>query len=180
MKNYLYGSIVIVILLSLLGCQHDTTQTDHIDTNKDLNGFVELKPSDWVKYIKPIREYMYYRTQATVNKDIDQLWNKYPDLQENINQLQGINIEKFEVEFFKNSFDLLDANYDIEKYGKIKVKFVNDTEVIVLVHGSIEYIRDDFDLSGGEHLIRVFLQQKDKGWTVVKTDEHTMSELKDS
>lgn len=121
---------------------------------------------------------MYYRTQATVNKDINLLWDKYPDLQENMDQKKGINIEKFEVEFYEDNFDLLDANYHIENRGKIKAKMVNDTEVIILVHGTIEYIRNDFDLSGEEHLIKVYLKQKGGFWTVVKTDEHTLSELK--
>ncbi|MFX3636917.1 MAG: hypothetical protein ACE3L7_29955 [Candidatus Pristimantibacillus sp.] len=178
MKDFLIGSMVVVILLSLLGCQQNINQTEKLISKEEIQGFFELESSDWAKYLKPVTEYMYYRTQATVNKDINLLWNKYPDLKENIDQKQGINIEKFEVDFFKESFDLLDANFNIEKYGKIKVKNVNDTEVIVLVHGSVEYIRNDFDISGGEHLIKVFLKQKENYWQVVKTDEHTLSELK--
>jgi hypothetical protein len=178
MKNSLLGSILVVILFSLLGCQQNNKISEHLISKEDVKGFFELNSSDRVRFIKPVTEYMYYRTQATVNKDINLLWNKYPTLKENINQQQGINIEKFEVDFFKESFDLLDANYNIEKYEKIKAKRVNDTEVIVLVHGSIEYIKNDFQVSGGEYLIKVFLKQKDNYWTVIKTDEHTLSELK--
>jgi hypothetical protein len=101
---------------------------------------------------------MYYKTQAVVNKDINLLWDKYPDLKENIDRKQGVNVETFEVESLNESFDLLDANYNIESYERIKVKTINDNEVIVLVHGSITYLRNDFDESGGEHLIKVFLE----------------------
>ena len=74
---------------------------------------------------------------------------------------------------------MLDANYDIESYERIKVKTINENEAIVLVHGSIVYLRNDFDESGGEYLIKVFLEQKDKHWTVVKTDRYTQSEYKE-
>jgi hypothetical protein len=59
------------------------------------------------------------------------------------------------------------------------VKTINENEVIVLVHGSIVYLRNDFDESGGEYLIKVFLKQEDKHWTVVKTDEYTLPEYKE-
>ena len=180
MKNFLISrSIVVVVLLSLIGCQQNTTLTENLNTNADLEGFVEPEPSDWVKYVKPAREYMYFRTQAVVNKDINILWDKYPDLKDNVDRKQGVNIEKNEVDSLNQSFDLLDANYNIESNERIKVKTINDNEVVVLVHGSIIYLRNDFDESGGELLIKVFLEHKDNNWTVVKTDEYTLPEYKE-
>ena len=127
-----------------------------------LKGFVEPEPSDWVKYTKPVREYMYHRTQAVINNDINIIWEKYPELKESIDREKGINVEKNEVESLNQGFDLLDANYNIESYEGIKIKPINDNEVIVLVHGSIVYSRTDFDESDGEYLMKVFLKQKGK------------------
>ncbi|WP_075618603.1 hypothetical protein [Paenisporosarcina indica] len=179
MKNFLIGSLMIVILLSLLGCQQNKTQTENNSVQEGMKGFVEPEPSDWVKYIKPITEYMYYRTQAVVNNDINILWDQYQALKDNIDLKQGINVEKYEVESLNESFELIDANFNIESNGRIKVKTINDNEVIVLIHSGIAYLRNDFGDSGGEHLIKVFLEQKDNHWTVVKTDEYTLPEYKE-
>ena len=129
--------------------------------------------------MKPVREYMYYRTQAVLNNDIGILWGKYPDLKNNINREQGINVEKYDVESLNRDFDLIDANYNIESYERIKVKTINENEAIVLVHGSIVFLRNDFEESGGEYLIKVFIKQDGKHWTVVKTDEFTLPEYKE-
>lgn len=74
---------------------------------------------------------------------------------------------------------MLDANYNIESNDRIKVKKINDNEVVVLIHGSIIYLRNDFDISGGEYLIKIFLEHKDNHWTVIKTDEYTLPEYKE-
>lgn len=178
MKNSLLGSLIVVILLSLLGCQQITSETETVHVNNDMDGFVEPKSSDRVKYIKPIREYMYFRTQAVLNKDIKILWDKYPDLKENIDLKQGVNVEKYDIETLGKSLVFLDANFDTESYERIKVKTMTDNEVIVLVHGSIFYLMNDFAIAGGEHLIKIFLKQNGNDWTVVKTDEYTLPEYK--
>lgn len=179
MKNFLIGSLMVVILLSLSGCQQNKTQTENINVKDDMEGFVEPDPSDWVEFIKPVTEYMYYRTQAVLNKDINILWDKYQALKDNIDLKQGVNVEKYEVESLNESFELIDANFNIEGNERIKVKTINDDEVIVLIHGGIAYLRNDFDDSGGEYLIKVFLEHKDNHWTVVKTDEYTLPEYKE-
>ena len=122
---------------------------------------------------------MYYRTQAVINNDISIIWEIYPELKKNIDLEKGVNVEKHEVESLNQGFDLLDANYNIESYERIKVNAINDNEVIVLVHGNIVYLRNDFDESGGEYLMKVFLILKDNQWTVVKTDEFTLPEYKE-
>jgi hypothetical protein len=176
MKKLILGFIMIVILSTLLGCEQNTNQTNN---SNEVIDFIEPESSDWVNFMKPVREYMYYRTQAVLNNDIDTLWKKYPDLENNIDSKQGVNAEKYEVESLNKDFDFLDANYNIESYERIKVKTINENEAIVLVHGSIVYLRNDFDESGGEYLIKVFLELKDKHWTVVKTDEYTQPEYKE-
>lgn len=176
MKKLILGFIMIVILSTLLGCEQNTNETD---SSKKFIDFVEPESSDWENFMKPVREYMYYRTQAVLNNDIDILWGKYPDLKNNIDREQGINVEKYEVESINRDFDLIDANYNIESYERIKVKTINENEAIVLVHGSIVFLRNDFEESGGEYLVKVFLKQDGKHWTVVKTDEYTLPEYKE-
>ncbi len=179
MKNFVLGSLIVILLLSLIGCQQNTALSDDVNLNKDIVDFIEPEPSDWVEFIKPVREYMYHRTQSVINNNIDILWGKYPKLKENIDREKGVNVEKYEVETLNQGFNLLDANYNIESYEQIKVSPINDNELIVLVHGSIVYLRNDFDESGGEYLIKVFLKQKENQWTVVKTDEYTLPEYKE-
>ncbi|MBO1003989.1 hypothetical protein [Pseudogracilibacillus auburnensis] len=179
MKKLLMGSIIAFLFSFLSGCESNKLLTDNVQAMEDKEGFIDPEPSDWARYIKPVREYMYHRTQAVINNDIDILWKKYPDLKDHIDFKQGVNVEKYEVESLNESFDLLDANYNVESYEQIKVKTINDQEVIVLFHGSIVYVRNDFDESGGEHLIKVFLEQKGNHWTVVKTDEYTLPEYKE-
>ena len=172
MKKWFLACVIVVLSVSISGCQ----QT--VKSAKD-NGFVEPEPSDWVKYNTLIMEYMYHRTQAVLKNDNEILWGKYPELRNNIDVQQGINVESEEVESFNQNFVLLDANYQIESYDRIKVKIINENEVIVLVHGSIFYLRNDFSEAGGEYLIEVFLEREGESWTVVKTDEYTLSEYKD-
>src|SRR5690554_4799813 len=143
MKSFLLTGLLIVILLATLGCQQNAASTDNSNIKADMKSYVEPEPSDWVKYTKPIREYMYYRTQAVLNNDINLLWDQYPDLKDNVDPKLGVNIENNQVESLNKSFELLDANYDIESNDRIKVKTINENEVVVLVHGSIIYLRND-------------------------------------
>ncbi|MDN4492500.1 hypothetical protein [Ureibacillus aquaedulcis] len=175
MRYLVLGSLLASILLSLLGCQ----QTTNHNSEGEMEDFVEPESSDRVKYTNPLREYMYYRTQAVINNDINILWDKYPDLKDNIDLELGVNAENEELKTLNADFDMLDANYNIEGFGRIKVKTINDNEVIVLLHGGIGYLRSDFEESGGELLIKVFLEYKDNDWKVVKTDEYTLPEYKE-
>ncbi|WP_078553501.1 hypothetical protein [Bacillus alkalicellulosilyticus] len=179
MKMFHFWGLIVILLLSLLGCQQNLGLADDPNSQNELEGFVEPEPSDWVDYTKPIREYMFHKTQAVIHNDINILWVRYPLLQENIDSEKGINVEKNEVESLNQGFRLVDANYNIESYDRIKVKAINDNEVVVQVHGSMVYLRDDFDESGGEYLMKIFLKQNDNQWTVVKTDEYTLSEYKE-
>ena len=61
-------------------------------------------------------------TKAVINDDINVLWDKYPQLMKNINLNQGVNIENDEVESLNESFDMIDANYNIESNEELKWK----------------------------------------------------------
>jgi hypothetical protein len=96
MKRY---SMLIIIMLCLLmmGCsssQANTVNQNQAQMKTNHEGFFEPEPSDWGTYIKPVREYLYYRTQSVLKKDIQVLWEKYPLLQNNVDLKTGINIEK--------------------------------------------------------------------------------------
>lgn len=179
MKKFLFISLIILFVFSLLGCQQNTTKRVEQNTEMDIKDFVEPEPSDWVTYSTIVNKYMYYRTQAVVNNDIHLLWNQYPDLKNSIDDKKGINVEVNEVEFLNKNFKLIDANYSIESNERIKVKTLNKEEVIVRVHGGISYLRNDFGESGGEHLLEITLKLINNQWTVVKTDEYTQSEYKE-
>ncbi|MGD6805140.1 hypothetical protein [Rossellomorea aquimaris] len=159
MKTFHFWSLIVVLLMTLTGCQQSSAISDDLNSKNDMEGFVDPEPSEWVEYTNPVREYMYHRTQAVINNDINILWERYPELKENSNSEKGVNVEKSEVDSLNQGFDLVDANYNIESYEQIKVKAINTEEATVLVHGSIVYLRDDFEESGGEYLMKVSLKQ---------------------
>lgn len=139
---------------------------------------IDIEPSDWVKYMKPIREYMYYRTQAVLHQDINRLWERYPMLQTNIDRDKGINVEQFELESLTGT-DYLDANFDIESNDRIKIQTISEHEVMVLVHGKVTYMAADFEEAGWEFLMEVYMTYHDNQWMVSKTDEYTIPEYKE-
>jgi len=161
--------ILILGIFGLIGCNASQGQVS----------FNEPEPSDWVEYIKAVREYMYYRTQAVLQDDIQILWDRYPLLESNSKRETGVNTEKYEVETLNDSFRLIDANFSEESHERIKVKRLSDQEAVILVHGGIGYLRDDFEESGGEILIELYVEKEDRNWKVVKTDEYTLEEYKE-
>ncbi|MFK2824085.1 hypothetical protein QYG89_00050 [Bacillus sp. B190/17] len=179
MRKYLFRILMAVIVFSLVGCQQHAATTVNQNVEEDIDGFIEPEPSDWMKYNKIVMTYMYYRTQAVINNDIHLLWNQYPDLKGDYDLQKGINVEKDEVESLNKGFKLIDANYSIESRDRMKVKVITDEEVIVLVHGGIGYLRNDYIESGGELLTEISLKVKNGRWTVVKTDEYTEPEYKE-
>lgn len=65
MKRFFLVIGFIIPLSLLAGCQQ-TTQTENLNAEEDMKDFIEPDSSEWVKYSKIVREYMYYRTQAVV------------------------------------------------------------------------------------------------------------------
>jgi hypothetical protein len=174
-RGFIIGVLSVVITSSLIALNMAAPAT----ANPDREHFAEPEPSDWVEYMKPLREYMYYRTQAVLNNEIRILWNRYPELQNHVDLTQGINAEQQGVNNLNDSFRLLDANFDVEGYDRIKVKKLSDREVVVLVHGSIQFLRDDDEVTGGELLLEIHLKQEAGRWNVTKTDEYTLPEYKE-
>lgn len=181
MNRYL-TLILIILCLFMIGCSSskaNTVNQNQVLMKTDHEGFYEPDPSEWNEYIKPVRKYLHYRTQSVLKKDIQVLWGKYPLLQNNSDQKSGINDELNDIETLNNSSNLIDANFSEESRSRINVNKINDNDSIVLVHGDIVYLSDDFDESGSEILIKLFLEQKDNEWIVVKTDEYTEAEYKE-
>ncbi|KMY54134.1 hypothetical protein AC623_09475 [Bacillus sp. FJAT-27231] len=179
MKRYLLRSLIVVTLFSLWGCQPNPVKPENQNTKKSIDGFIEPEPSDWVKYEHLVTKYMYYRTQAVIHNDINILWNQYPDLKNDYDFKKGINVERYEVESLNERFKVVDANYSIESYDRMKVKTVNDKEAILLVHGGIGYMSSNFDKAGGELLMEIFLELENNRWVIVKTDEYNGLEYKE-
>jgi hypothetical protein len=169
----------IVVCFSLSGCLNSGENVQSEEFKGDSEGFMEPDSSDWVEFIKPVREYLYYRTGAVLKNDIQILWDQYPKLKENIDVDKGINVEKMEVDSLNESFKLVDANFTEERNDRIKLKEIGEREVVVLVHGGISYIRDDFEETGGEILIKLYLEKVGNHWIIVKTDEYTLPEYKE-
>lgn len=169
-------TFVLFLILFVLGCQREMTENER-PGNK--TGFTEPEPSDWVTYSQVATEYMYYRTQAVIKNNINILWDQYPELRENTDRGFGINVEKYEVESLNEGFDFIDANFSIESYERLKIKTINDQESIILVHGSMSFLRKEFEESSGEYLIELYVKLIDNKWTVVKTGEYTLPEYKE-
>lgn len=178
MKGLRYILIAIAAVMLFIGFQQKLSTPGKLQTKTTVEGFVELEPSEWEKYAKPVREYMYYRTQAVINDDINILWDKYPKLKGNIQLSDGVNVEKYILDTLNKELRFIDASYDIEYYNPLQVKKVNENEVNVLVHGMIVYLTENFEEIGGERLIEIYLQRAGTKWEVVKTDEYTEEEYK--
>ncbi|MFD1737492.1 hypothetical protein ACFSCX_13105 [Bacillus salitolerans] len=173
-------TIIIVLSCMFLLVSCEARQLMVIAPEKqDVNGFREPTPNEWADYIIPVREYLYLRTQAVVKNDISVLWNKYPNLKSPIRPKDGINSERYEVESLNRSFTFIDANFSEEGYGRLKMKEVSNTEIILLVHGGIGYLRHDFQTSGGELLIELYLEYDGNEWNIIQSDEYMLPEYKE-
>lgn len=100
-------------------------------------GLSEPDPNTWVTVMSPVREYLYYRKQAVITHDPSKLWARYPQLQQGIDQVKGINT----LPWVSSSRNLkpFDGNINPEHYQRIKVK-VAGNQAEVIVHGIETYI----------------------------------------
>jgi hypothetical protein len=141
-------------------------------------GFIRPDPETYVRVLPAVLEYFYYRKQAMISGSVETLWEKYPELKNDIDFSKGINSEGF---FISNYHDLklFDGNIFPEAYEPIKVKVRSD-EIEVLVHGMELYLfldeNKEFTESGGEIKIVLYLHMKNGHWIVFKTDEVLQSE----
>ncbi|MBB3112775.1 hypothetical protein FHS18_004877 [Paenibacillus phyllosphaerae] len=167
-------SIVLFALLLMTGCSE--VSPSPISESVDAKAELDLSHEEELRSIA--REYMHYRTQAVLNRDMSILWSKYPALQEGMDRSLGINTERDQMKAMQQ-LDPIDANFDIESYGRIQVESIDESEIIIQVHGSMTYLRSDFMESGGEYLMKLHAQRKEDRWVVVKTDEYTLPEYKE-
>ena len=141
-------------------------------------GFVRPDPETYVKVLPAVLEYFYYRKQAMISGSVETLWEKYPELKNDIDFSKGVNSEGFFISNY-HGLKLFDGNIFPEAYEPIKVK-VKPDETEVLVHGMELYLfldeNREFTESGGEIKIVLYLHLKDGHWVVFKTDEVLQSE----
>lgn len=126
-----------------------------------------------------VREYFYYRKRAVITGNIEELWKHFPELKKDVDFEKGINSEELIVTNYQ-SLKPFDGNIFPEHYERFKVKFTNEQQVEVFVHGIELYTWLDesnkFDDSGGEFKVVLYLHMKDGHWVVYKTDEVTLME----
>lgn len=177
MKKRIHSTVIFIFLLGLCGgCSFITGNAAGTSVH---NEFEELEPSDWVEYTPLVQEYFYYRTQAVLHNDIAKLWNRYPNLQTGANFEKGVNSEEYELTSLNNGFEILDANVAMEGFGRLRAKQASDDELILLANSGIEYVTENFDVTGGEILIELHFRFEDNEWQLVKTDEYTLPEYKE-
>lgn len=174
-----YLSVLSLCLVILMGCSTAVNMTESGRASKAMQvAFIEPEASEWVLYHNIITEYFHYRTKAVIENDINILYEQYPALSEDISLEEGINIEGSVLENYNAGLTLIDANFNLEQYDRLKVNRISEDEAVLLVHGFLLYITEDFTESGGEFLMEVYLKKHDERWTVVKTDEYTLEEYK--
>lgn len=180
MNGRMFCSLIIFTLLFLFGCQQSHTQSGNMFSEINLEDFEEPEPSEWMEYTKALHAYMYYRTQAVIEEDTEILTNQYPDLKSQSGDEEGLNSEINEAKFLNQTSNVIDANYDIEYYNRIKRKTIADDEVSILLHGNLIYLDDDFESSGGEIVMLVHLNNEENQWRVNKTQTFSIDAYKDN
>ncbi|MFM6899150.1 MAG: hypothetical protein ACKPKF_18345, partial [Microcystis panniformis] len=139
-KNKL--TVILLVLIALLtACSAnrlssvtstaDSTSTSDISTSApaSTSSFTEPDPETFVALMPALREYFYYRKQAVITSNIEELWTHFPELKNEVSIEQGINI----VTNYQ-SLKPFDGNIFPEHYERLRVKFTNG-KVEVLVHG---------------------------------------------
>jgi len=180
--NVIFTVLVVSIIL-FASCSPDNlsapTSSSSITTSSNISGFIEPDPGTFVALMPALREYFYYRKQAVITGNIEKLWAHFPELKNDVNFEKGINSEELIVTNYQ-SLKPFDGNVFPEHFERFKVKFINEQQVEVLVHGIELYTWLDeshkFDDSGGEFKVVLYLHMKEGRWVVYKTDEVTLME----
>lgn len=142
-------------------------------------GFVD----DWrlsSMLMPTVREYFYYRKKAVISGDVNVLWARYPGLKDDINVLKGINAERFFIDIYQ-ALKPFDGNVNLQVYERVRVKMKGEgDEAETLVHGTMIFLwideNGDFQDTGGEIEIVLFLRRDGEKWTVYRTDEYRLGE----
>lgn len=140
--------------------------------------FTEPDPETYVMVLPAVLEYFHYRKKAILSGNPEDVWEHYPELKIETDIPNGINMEGFVITNYQG-LKLFDGNISPEHYEQIHVKTMNDN-IQVLVHGMELYLfldeNGDFNESGGEFKIVLYLYRKGGRWVVFRTDEVTQSE----
>lgn len=181
-KNAIFTVLAASIIL-FTSCSSDNlsapSSSSGITPSSNISGFVEPDPETFVALMPALREYFYYRKRAVITGKIEELWSHFPELKKNVDFEKGINSEELIVTNYQR-LEPFDGNIFPEHYERFKVKFTNEQQVEVFVHGIELYTWLDesnkFDDSGGEFKVVLYLHMKDGHWVVYKTDEVTLME----
>ena len=145
------------------------------------NGFDSPDPDTYVSLMPYVREYFYYRKWAVINNDLGWFYNHYPSLAVGMDIDRGINVEGNHVRNLQ-SLTPIDGNIFPEFYEKIKIQEI-DGKVQWQVHGMEIYLwknaEGDFEESGGEFIMVLYLKNDGESWKIYKTDEVVLSEWKE-
>ncbi len=147
-------------------------------TSVSVEGFSVPDPQTWVMLMPVVREYFYYRQKAIYSNDIEELWMRYPELKNEIDIERGVNAEEFLVTNYQG-LKPFDGNFFPEHYERIRVKLEND-KAEIYVHGIELFLyldeNENFQESGGEIKIILFVRKQNNRWVVYKTDRINLGE----
>jgi hypothetical protein len=124
-----------------------------------------------------VNEYFHHRKLAIVARDADVLWARYPQLRTGEDLSTGVNTEGW-LATRSDTSRSLDVVYDLDRYERLRLLTSSADTVVVRVHGLERYIQKDFsDGTAGGFILDLHLQRAGDRWTVVRTDEMTLSEF---
>ncbi len=123
-----------------------------------------------------VREYLYYRKRAFISGDTNVFIAHYPFLGQNNDLGTGINSEILLAEMYHRTFKLIDGDIDYEHYARMQVRQNGRSAEVILSMQEI-YLNEDFSFTGSQVTLKLFLQQVDNRWLIIRTDERTQGEL---
>ena len=164
-------TLILLLLIILLSACAPTESAE-------LSGFIEPDPADYVDVMPAVWEYFHHRKSAVITGEMSSFYKRYPALQSGTDLAKGINTEASFVESMRG-LEPFDGDIHPEYYERVRVKRSGD-ELQVLVHGLELYLwknsEGEFDRSGGEFKLVLFLGQAGERWDLYRTDEVTLAE----
>jgi len=127
--------------------------------------------------VAAVRDYYALRNRLTAGLDINDFWQKYPELSYDHDLVRGIHLE---IMIWKWSHDpqlvRLDYRTDLESYEPVKV-FVRANEALAYLHGLEAWDQPTGGPSTRSEFRTVLsLRLADGKWSVVRSDEQMMGE----
>lgn len=174
-KNFTLTILPFILLLSLILAGCAPTESPII------SGFDEPDPETYLSLAPVVWEYFHHRKAAVLSGKIDAFYVQFPNLVIDAEPLQGINAEAFYVAGLQ-SFDLIDGDIFPEYYQPLRLKTMPD-HIEILTHGMELYLYRDiagnFNQTGGEFKIILYLRPDGDDWTLFRTHQITLAQWKD-